>query len=179
VLEERADLGIGEISGLRGDPRFETEALGPHSARFFCRPDHPILNQGSRSLKHMAAYPWAGPRLPGRIAGQLPTGDFPAGQIDPINGDFVPAMQLNIPMSLGLFLQGTDLLAIASLGLLESELAAGTAVPVPGFTFQSAYGFGHLKARSLSPAALAYMAEIRAVETEFMQREEQLAAIYC
>ena len=88
-------------------------------------------------------------------------------------------MQINIPLNLGLFLQGTNVLVFASLALLESELAAGTAVPVPGFTFPSAYGFGHLKARSLSPLALAYMAEIRAVEAEFTQREEKLAAIYC
>ena len=87
-------------------------------------------------------------------------------------------MQFNIPMSLGLFLTGTNVLAFASFALLESDLAAGTVVPVPGFTFQSAYSFGHLKTRSLSPVAQAYMAEIRAVEAEFMQREEKLAAIY-
>lgn len=179
VLEERADLGIGEISVLEGDPRFETEALGPHCARFFCRPDHPILGRGPRSLEDMAAYPWAGTRLPPRVASHFPSGSFPSGNIDPINGDFVPAMQINIPLNLGLFLQGTNVLVFASLALLESELAAGTAVPVPGFTFPSAYGFGHLKTRPLSPLALAYMAEIRAVEAEFTQREEKLAAIYC
>jgi hypothetical protein len=87
-------------------------------------------------------------------------------------------MQINIPMNLGLFLAGTNALVFASLALFESDLAAGTAVPVPGFTIQSAYSFGYLNTRSLSPLALAYMAEIRAVEAEFMQREEQLAAIY-
>ena len=179
VLEERADLGIGEISVLEGDPRFETEALGPHCARFFCRPDHPILGRGPRSLEDMAAYPWAGTRLPPRVASHFPSGSFPSGNIDPISGDFVPAMQINIPLNLWLFLQGTNVLVFASLALLESELAAGTAVPVPGFTFPSAYGFGYLKTRPLSPLALAYMAEIRAVEAEFTQREEKLAAIYC
>jgi len=178
VLEERADFGIGEMSILEGDPRFETEALGPHSARFFCRPDHPILNKGPRSLEDMAAYPWVGSRLPPRIASSFPSGDFPAGRIDPITGDFVPAIQINIPLSLGSFLPGTNVLAFASLALVESELAAGTAVPVPGFTFPSAYGFGYLKMRSLSPVALAYMAEIRAVEAEFTKREEKLTAIY-
>jgi len=179
VLEERADFGVGEISGLESDPRFETEALASHSGRFFCRPDHPILKKGTRSIEAMAAYPWASPRLPPRLSRHLPSGDLPAGFIDPIDGDFVPAIHFNIPLSLGLFLPGTNALVIGTLALLESELAAGTAVPVPGFTFPSAYGFGHLKTRSLSPLALAYMAEIRAVEAEFMQREEQLAAIYC
>jgi DNA-binding transcriptional LysR family regulator len=178
VLEERADFGVGEISPWDKDPRFETEAISPHSGRFICRPDHPILNKGPRSLEEMAAYPWAGPRLPPRIASRFPSGDFPAGHVDPINGEFVPAIQLNILMNLGLFLAGTDVLALASLALLEPELAAGKAVPVPGFAFPSAYGFGYLKTRSLSPVALAYMAEIRAVEAEFTQREKQLTAIY-
>jgi DNA-binding transcriptional LysR family regulator len=178
VLEEGADFGVGEISGLESDPRFEVEALAPHSGRFFCCPDHPILKKGSRSPEDMAAYPWAGPRLPPRLGSHLPSGDFAAGHIDPINGEFVPAMHINIPLNLGLFLPGTNVLVLASLALLESELAAGTAVPVPGFTFPSAYGFGYPKTRSLSPLALAYMAEIRAVEEEFRQREEKLAGIY-
>jgi len=178
VLEERADFGVGEISPWDKDTRFETEAISAHSGRFICRPDHPILNNGPISLEDMSAYPWVGPRLPGRIASHFPSGDFPAGHIDPINGEFVPAIQLNILMNLGLFLAGTNVLVIASLALLESELAAGAAVPVPGFTFPSAYGFGFLKKRSLSPVALAYIAEIRAVEAEFTQREEQLTAIY-
>jgi DNA-binding transcriptional LysR family regulator len=178
VLEERADFGVGEISPWDKDPRFETEAISPHSGRFLCRADHPILNKGPRSLEDMAAYPWAGPRLPPRIASRFPSGDFPAGHVDPINGEFVPAIQLNILMNLGLFLAGTNVLVIASLALLESELAAGRAFPVPGFTLPSAYGFGFLKTRSLSPLALAYMEEIRAVEAESTRREEQLAVIY-
>jgi DNA-binding transcriptional LysR family regulator len=178
VLEEQADFGVGEITPWDKDPRFETEAIGPHNGRFFCRPDHPILEKDPGSLGDMAGYPWAGPSLPPRIASHLPSGDFAAGHVDPVSGNFVPAVQLNILTNMELFLAGTNVLALASLALLESELAAGTIVPVPGFTFPSAYGFGYLKKRSLSPVALAYMEEIRAVEAEFRQREEKLAAIY-
>lgn len=178
VLEEQADFGVAELSPWDRDPRFETEAFGQHCGRLFCRPDHPILNKGPRSLKHLAAYPWAAPRLPNRMSNQFPAGDFPAGRVDPINGDFVPAIEINIPMSFARLLAGTNVLALATLALLEPELAAGTVVPVPGFTFQSAYGIGYLKARSVSPAALAYMEEIRAVEAEFTQREEELAVVY-
>lgn len=179
VLDQRADLGVGEISAIEGDSRFEAEALVPHSGRFFCRPGHPILNKGPRSFEHMAAYPWAGPRLPPRVAGLFPSEDVPAGHIDQITGDFVPAVHINIPLNLGLFVSGTNVLALASLAMFESELTAGTVALVPGFNFPSAYGFGHLKKRSLSPLVQAYMAEIRAVEAEFRQREEKLAAIYC
>lgn len=71
-----------------------------------------------------------------------------------------------------------SIIARVSLALREAELAAGTVAPVPGFTAESGYGFVHLKQRSLSPVALAYMAEIRAVETQFMQREKDLAVRY-
>jgi len=178
VLGEQVDFGIGELDGWASDSRFETEAIGPHSARLFCRPDHPILEQSPVSLNKLAAYPWVGPRLPPRIASHFPSGDLPAGHIDPINGDFVPAIHINIPMSPGLFLAGTNALVFSTFGIMESELAADSAVPIPGFTFQSAYGFGYMKTRTLSPLALAYMAEIRAVEAEFMQREEKLADFY-
>jgi len=178
VIDEQADFGIGEIGPWEKDPRFVIEPLVPHCARFFCRPDHPILNKSPSSLEDLAAYPWAAPRLPGRLTSNLPSGDYPAGHFDPVNGEFVPAIQINIPCSPGLFLAGTDVLVIGTLALLESELAAGTAAPVPGCNFQSAYGFGYLKKRSLSPLAVAYMAEIRAVEAEFIQREKRLAAIY-
>jgi len=101
-----------------------------------------------------------------------------AGRIDPLNGDFVPAIELTVPMNLALFVTGTDVLAFASLAVMEAQLDAGIVVPVPGFTFNTRYGFVHLKTRSLSPASLAYMAEIRAVEAEFVQREKQLAVRY-
>ena len=179
VLEEQADFGVGEIGDWADDPRFTTEALSPHCGRFFCRPDHPILSQGPRSLEQMAAYPWVGTRLPPRVASHFSAVNFPAGQVDPINGDFVPAIQINILMRLGSFLAGTNALVMGMLAMFEQELVAGALVPVPGVTLPSAYGFGYLKARTLSPLALAYMDEVRAVEAEFMRREERLAARFC
>jgi hypothetical protein len=109
----------------------------------------------------------------------LPRESCPAGQIDPLNGDFVPSVQIDVPINLSGFTTGKDTLVLATLALVEQELAAGTMVPVPGPTIRARYGFLRLKSHSLSPAALAFVAEIRAVEAEFIQREEQLAAIYC
>jgi hypothetical protein len=102
-----------------------------------------------------------------------------AGHIDPLNGDFVPSVKVDLPINLSGFTRGKEVLVLASLGLAEQELAAGTMVPLPGLAFPGRYGLLKLKTHSLSPAALAFIAEIRAVEAEFVQREEQLAAIYC
>ena len=51
-------------------------------------------------------------------------------------------------------------------------------VTLPGLSFPGRYGILKLKTHSLSPAALAYIAEIRAVEAEFVQLEKELAVIY-
>ena len=178
VLAEQSDFGVAEIGGWETDHRLATELLGEHRARVFCRPGHPLLGKGPRTLEHLCAFPWAATRLPKRVADHFPPGNHPAGHIDPLNGDFVPAIELNVPMRLGQFTAGTDVLVLANLALLEKELEAGEVVPVPGFTTFSRYGFVHLQTRSISPAAQAFMDEIRAVEAEFVAREESLAVRY-
>ena len=84
-----------------------------------------------------------------------------------------------MPIHLGGFTRGKEVLVLAGLALVEQELEAGTMVPLPGLAFPGRYGFLSLKTHSLSPAALAFIAQLRAVEAEFVQREEELAAIYC
>ena len=81
-------------------------------------------------------------------------------------------------MQLGTLLAGGDALTIASLVIMERELRAGevAVVPTTSPSIQAGYGFIYLKDRSLAPAALAYMAEVRAMEGEFVEREAALAA---
>ena len=126
----------------------------------------------------MLAYPWIATRLPSRIADGLPRALGAAGTIDPSNGDFVPAVEIDVPMQLGVLLAGGDALTIASLVIMERELRAGevAVVPTTSPSIQAGYGFIYLKDRSLAPAALAYMAEVRAMEAEFVEREAALAA---
>jgi DNA-binding transcriptional LysR family regulator len=178
VIESRVDFGVAEQNELETDTRFQFEVLGTHLARLFCDPGHPILRQPHITLADTLQYPWASPRLPARLSNVFPREAFPAGHIDPLNGDFVPSVKVDLPINLGGFTQGKDILVLASLGLAEQELAAGTMVPLPGLAFRGRYGILKLKTHSLSPAALAFIAEIRAVEAEFVQREEELAVIY-
>ena len=180
VIEGRVDFGVAEQNELETDTRFEFEVLGTHAGRLLCDPEHPILRQPSITLADALQYPWAsGGRFPARLSGMFPRKPCPAGHIDPLNGDFVPSVQIDMITNLSDFTSGKNVLVLASLGLVEQELAAGTMVPLPGLTMHARYGFLRLKTHSLSPAALALIAEIRAVEAEFVQREAQLAAIYC
>jgi DNA-binding transcriptional LysR family regulator len=179
VIEGRVDFGVAEQDELETDARFQFEILGTHSARLFCDPEHSILRQPRITMANALQYPWASSRLPARVSSKLPRQPCPAGHIDPLNGDFVPSVKIDLPINLGGFTKGKDVIVVASLALVEQELAAGTMVPLPGLTFPGRYGFLRLNSHSFSPAALALIAEIRAVEVEFVQREEELAIIYC
>ena len=180
VLARTVDLGIAEVGDAENDEQFVTERLVPHRGRFFCRPGHPLLDGKPVTPQRLFACPWIATRLPARIAGGLPKALGAAGTIDPSNGDFVPAVEIDVPMQLGVLLAGGDALAIASLVIMERELRAGevAVVPMTSPSIQAGYGFIYLKDRSLAPAALAYMAEVRAVEREFGEREALLAARY-
>ena len=178
VTARAADIGIAEVGGLYGNEEFATELIGQHCGRFFCRPGHPILKRRKVSLPQLLEFPWVATRIPSRIARGLPPSLGAAGKIDSLNGDFVPAIEVDVPMQLAGFLAGSDALAMASLTIMERELLAGEVVLVPMTVpeLRAGYGFIYLKNRSLSPAALAYMQEVRAVEAEIVKREAVLAA---
>jgi DNA-binding transcriptional LysR family regulator len=177
VIAREVDLGLAELGGLPVSGQFEMTSVGQHRARYFCRPQHPVLGRGPVPLADLLEFPWITTRLPPRIAAGLPQAACKAGHIDPLTGDFVPAIEIDVPFSIAALIAGNDALALSSLALMEQDLAAGSVVLVPttGVEFRTDYGFIHLKNRSLTPAALAYMQEILAVEADHVRREAALA----
>lgn len=177
VDAREVDIGLAELGGLPTEDQFETSLVGQHRGRVFCRPGHPILQHGSVQLSGLLEFPWVTSRLPPRVAMSLPSMDCRAGRIDPLTGDFVPAIEIDVPFAIAALIAGSDALALSSLALMELDLIAGTValVPTTGVEFRSAYGFIYLKNRSLTPAAKAYMQEILAIEADIVRREAALA----
>jgi DNA-binding transcriptional LysR family regulator len=96
-----------------------------------------------------------------------------------VTGDFVPAIEIDVPMQIVQFVVNSNALAIGTLAAFERELLAGEIIPLP-FHDQASYahyGFISLKERSLPPAVEAYMREVRAVEEDVTRRERELAAL--
>mgnify|MGYP000974592494 FL=1 len=180
VIAREVDLGLAELGGLPADDQLATTLVGQHRGRFFCRPGHPALKRGPVELAGLLEFPWVASRLPSRIAANLPQSVCRAGRIDALNGDFVPAIEIDVPFALADLLAGSDALVLATLALMEQDLVAGSValVPTAGIEIQAAYGFIYLKDRSLIPAALAYMEEIRAVEADVAAREAALSRCY-
>jgi DNA-binding transcriptional LysR family regulator len=92
----------------------------------------------------------------------------------------VPAVEIDVPMQLAAFAHNSDALIFGALGLVERELEAGTLAIVrkSALDMRGSYGFIHLKDRSLSPGAKAFMQAVREEEALCVQREAHLAKIY-
>lgn len=178
VVDRKVDLGIAELTGAELDDTLETEMVGQHRAHFCCRAGHPILGERAITPKQLFHYPWATTRLPHRHATLLPHDTGRAGSIDPLSGDFVPAVDVGAPTNLGRLIARSEVLALVTLSLVEQDLKTEDVVivPVEGLNLRSGYGFIYLKSRPLSPATQAFMAEIRIHEQWLAKHEVQLEA---
>lgn len=178
VGDRRVDLGIAELTDALGNESLATEELGAHRARFFCRPEHPILRRRRIRLEDVLDFPWATTRIPPRVATVFPRPPGRAGSIDPDTGDLVPAVELDVPMHVAAFARGTDVLAVGTFAMVEHELRSGALdiVPTANIEFHARYGFIWLRHRSLAPATSAYMQAVRDEERAYVAREAKLAA---
>jgi len=180
VVEKKADLGICELSGAVLDDSLRTDLIGQHRAYFVCRAGHPILQQRRITLVQLLEYPWATTRLPHRMTAAFPPATGRAGNMDPLSGDFVPAVEVWAPAHLGQIVAQSEVLALGTLSLVELELAAGSVaiVPTEGLNLRAGYGLVYLKGRPLSPAARAFVTAIRAQEHLLVKHEAHLARLY-
>jgi DNA-binding transcriptional LysR family regulator len=180
VAERKADLGIAELSDAALNEALTTELVGQHRAHVLCRPGHPLLTRTRVSLADLFKFPWANTRVPPRVASAFPRPPGRAGRIDEPTGDFIPAVELDVPMQLAAFAKASDVLMFGTLGMVEHELEAGVlaVVRVPAFDMRASYGFIYLKNRSLSPASRAYMQFVREQESLIEEREARLERLY-
>jgi DNA-binding transcriptional LysR family regulator len=180
VAEKKVDVGVAELSDAVLDDALQTELVGNHLGRYFCRPRHPILKLRRVTLADLLQFPWATNRIPPRIAAALPRPPGAAGYIDDLSGEFVPAIELDVPMQIATLLANTNVIALGSFSMAEKELDAGTVavIPTPDLKFRASYGFIYLKNRALSPATKAFMEEYRDEERVVAEREERCQQRY-
>jgi DNA-binding transcriptional LysR family regulator len=175
VLHMRLDLAVMEISVAELDPRLHAEPLPSHTAAFYCRVGHPLLQEATLDIAQVFAFPFACTKLPARVAKafyQLAR----VGRIDPDSGDYLPPIKVDTVALAKVVVLTSDAIALAPPALIADEVRAGQLVTLPFSApwLHTNYGFVYLKDRSLSPAAQAFIAEVRAVEAEIsdtVQRE--------
>lgn len=176
VAERQADLALGELSEAAHDFRLATEIVGQHAIAMFCRKGHPLLALQTVEIRHLVGYPWVATRMPRKF----PARDLAAGRPDQETGDFLPAIQADDISGIVSIVRASDTISGVPLVLLEGELAGGAVelLPFAAPWLVLRYGFVTLLDRTQSPAALAFMEEVRAVETEITVREAELRERY-
>jgi DNA-binding transcriptional LysR family regulator len=176
VAASQVDIAVVELSPLAGRPHLTLDPLPRHEALLVCRPDHPLLSENSLSTEKIFRYPFVGPSLPPRVAEPL----MAAAELfrrDPLTGDLVPPLHVeSIALAKRIVASGDAIAALPRV-LVDAELAGRSLAALnwrPAWLHTN-YGFVYRRDRTLSPAARAFIEEVRAVESRLI--EESLATV--
>ena len=181
VSERRVDVGVAELSDA-----VLNEALTHRADRTAPMPTRSVAQvtrssgRGESPSANLLRFPWVHTRIPPRVAAAFPRPPGRAGRIDESTKDFLPTVEVDVPMQLAEFARDSDALVFGVLSLVEHDLERGTLAIVrsSAFELRASYGFMHLKDRSLSPGASAFMQAVRDEEALCVEREARLAKIY-
>jgi len=169
MLDGKLDLVVLELSLIEADPRVVTEKLPEHPGLFYCRAGHPLLDGKPAPLDRILTYSYVGTRIPPRLA-KMFLELANAGVIDPDTGDYLPAVKVDSIRTAREVVLASDAVSAAPLPLIAPEIKSGrlAALPVRLPWFKTGYGLAYLRDRPLSPAAEAFIAEMRRVEAELV-----------
>ncbi len=166
--ERRIDLAVGELEEALEDPDLVIESLPHRPVCFFCRTGHPLLRLKKVTINNIAEFPFIGPRLPKRTSGYLPEGGA-MGQFSEGGRYFAPRIRCQNFYAMSHAVSVSDAVGIATAAKLMPMLAEGriAIIPFHASWLRTNYAIIHLRARSLSPAAVALGKEIREAERKY------------
>ena len=108
VAEKKVDLGVAELA-RRGPRRVVADGTGWTAPGPLLLPTGPPDSREEPNLSSRPARISLGhPRIPPRPAAAFPRSIGSAGHIDTFNGDFVPAIEVDVPMQLARLTCGGD-----------------------------------------------------------------------
>lgn len=166
VLNERIDLGFADLSEAAENPELETEAVRRSQLNFFCAAKHPLAGRNSVTLEDLCEFPWVGPTVTDRMRRFLPEGDLPCGVFDTVKSRFLPRILIgNFTAAKNIVLAGQGIGAALPFQL-KREIDDGDCVLLPlELPWLSLnYGFISKRGRTHSPAAKAFMDNVRQIE---------------
>ena len=167
VLAGRCDVGVADLGVSNREARLAHEPLPPHPIRLFARPDHPLAGRTGLRLDEVLGFPLVGSRARGSTAARLPV-TSPAGRVDPDSGDFLPAIHVDSLDLARRIAASTAAIVPAVRETVAADLRDGTLVPIDFEQpwMQTSYEVFWRADRTQSPAARAFVDELRAVESE-------------
>jgi len=178
VLSGQSDVAVVELSVLEGDERLVLEPLPGHDAVFYCRTGHPLLSEKELTLERIFDFPFAGPKLAPRVAAMLMRA-LKRVSVEQGTGDYLPSIKVDTVALAKDVVAASNAFSLAPATAITDSVAMGrlAALPLRPPWLHTAYGFVWLESRSLSPAAQAFIAEMRAVETALVASEKPLLEV--
>jgi DNA-binding transcriptional LysR family regulator len=168
VLNERIDLGFADISEATKNPELQIEAVRSSPMSFFCAAKHPLAGRPSVMLEDLCEFPWVGPTLPSRMRQFLPRRDLPCGVFDAEKDRFLPRILIGTFTAAKRIVLAGQGIGAALPFQLAREIDDGDCVLLPlELPWLSLnYGFISKRGRTHSPAAKAFMDNVRQIEKE-------------
>jgi DNA-binding transcriptional LysR family regulator len=167
VLSGRCDLGVADLSDVAAFPELETEALRDSQMHVFCRPGHPLTASPSIALEQGFDYPWVNSGIPDRMHAFLAQGPRRFGYYDAETKRMWPRVRVETCAGMFRTVINSDGLGAAPMFVIADEILEKrlVALPVDLPWLRLNYGFVWARGRSLSPAALTFMQNVREIET--------------
>jgi DNA-binding transcriptional LysR family regulator len=167
VLAERVDVGVAAALGMEVDARLVVEHLASQQCWFACRPGHPLLGERPPTLARLSEFPVASVALSrAQLAAAFspPLTDTPDAPLT----DFVPQIHVNTLATARRIARSSNTIVTGTAAQLADDILAGHLVKLEheGPRLQTHYGIVHLRERTLSPSAKAFIEALRAVEAE-------------
>ena len=175
VLAGRCDVGVADTGVSSRDSRLKQEPLPTHPVQLFARPEHPLAGRAKLRLADVLAFPIVCSRVRGAAAAKL-SGEGPAGNVDPDTGDFLPAIAVDsLDLARRIAASSTAILP-AVRGMVSADLRDRRLVELDFREpwMATSYALFQRRDRTPSPAALAFVEEVRAVEAEIAADSESL-----
>ena len=178
VLAGQFDVGIADPRAIPETPRLRCELLKSHPLNLACRPGHPLTGRDNLSLDDVLRYPLATTVLSG-AQGAAASRGRDAGLLDKASGVFMPAIHVNSLSLARRITRESDALFPATAEMLAPDLAARNLVTLDFQLpeMQTEYGLITLAERSLAPATVAFLDQLRSVEAEIATREATTSTV--
>jgi len=178
LLRERAvDLGVAEASILEANEDFEVVGrLAPLAAYVVVRAGHPLTAKAHFDIAEVLAYPFAqvvmlSPRLLKPILAARQSAM--AGEEKPVPP--FPAIECPTLRLASSIVASSNAFTFATLGMVRAELDQGLLVPVYRAPWLHAeWSVIRLRKRTMSPAMIAFSAEIERTHADVAREEEVL-----
>lgn len=178
LMAGEVDVAVGEPGDLTGYPDIVVARLPRRPCAFFCRKDHPLTRLAKVELEHIAAFPFAAPRLGRRLGMNFPANSA-MGSMSPDGQTFEPAILCPTWTAVVQIVSTSDAVSGRARPLLDTpEIGADFAIlPFTAPWFCTEHSIMWRRDRMPHPALRAFCEAVRRAEAFVMGDKKAAGAV--